>query len=264
MDPSVSPRSFKGTIFHVWKFNHPCRIYLTDRQVYFIRRAANASGGGTLVRDDDPTPPDQLVSKHADNVALALSDIVDPRIEPEGKHMSFGKNAGRWHFTRRGEAKETVVLFESPADARHAVAALHSAFGNLLRDGSGILRTVQTSDHDLETELPLPPEQAEIFKAIQGVTRLLGERIPADWQKVRCEVRAAASDFSPNPLDIIISDGDQSGERRLDADPAIDQAALHLARTLSPSLKRFPGLVLTMTRLEDGRWHNNMKLIDKR
>jgi len=262
MDPSVRQQSFKGTIFHVWKFNHPCRIYLTDRRVYFIRRAANAGAGGDLARDGDPAALDQLVTKHADNVALALSDIVDPRIEPEGKHMSFGKNAGRWHFTRRGEAKETVVLFESPAEARHAVTLLHGAFGDRLRDGSGILRTRQTSDHDLVTELPLPPEQAEIFRAIQGVTRLLGERIPPEWQKVRCEVVRAASDFSPKPLEIVISNGDRPDER-IAVDPPIDDAAMQIVRKVSASLSTFPGLVLVMTRLEDGRWHNNMKLMGR-
>src|SRR5262249_24508075 len=146
MDAS-SPHSFKGTIFHVWKGNHACRIYVTDGQVYFIRRAAGFNPGAAavfgskfgllgglavglagaasarrsdLVRDDDPTHPDQLLSKHADNYAIPVSDIVDPKIEPEGKYMSYGKNAGRWYFTRRGETKETVVLLDSPADVSRA------------------------------------------------------------------------------------------------------------------------------------------------
>src|SRR5262245_50738481 len=123
MYPTSAPQSFKGTIFHTWKGNHPCRIYATDGQVYFIRRVAGINAGAAavvgsqfgllgglavglagaakakrsdLVRDDDPTPPDQLVSKHGDNYAIPVSGIVDPRIEPQGKYMSYGANAGRW------------------------------------------------------------------------------------------------------------------------------------------------------------------------
>ena len=77
--------SFNGTVFHVWKANQPCRIYVTDRHVYFIRRfvgiapgaaavvgsqfgllgglavglagAAKARTSADLVHDDDPTAP---------------------------------------------------------------------------------------------------------------------------------------------------------------------------------------------------------------
>jgi hypothetical protein len=48
-------------------------------------------------------------------------------------------NAGRWHFTRRGEAKETVVLLESPADASRAVSLLGGVLGNRLRNEAGIV-----------------------------------------------------------------------------------------------------------------------------
>ena len=249
-------QSFNGTIFHVWKGNHPCRIYVTDRQVYFIRRAA--------VHDGDPTPPDQLLSKHASNYALALPDIVDPRIEPEGKFMSFGKNNGRWHFTRRGDSKETVVLFESPAGASHAISVLGGVLGNRLRGQTGSApRTVQVSDTELVTDLPLPPEQAELMTAMHGLTRLLSERAPAEWQKLHCEVRGAASDFNPKPLDITIADADRP-DQRIEADPAIDEAAMRLARKFSPSVKTFPGLVIEMARLDQGRWHTNVKLMGKR
>src|SRR5262245_49717372 len=111
MGTTAGAHSFRGTIFHVWKGNHACRIYVTDAQVYFIRRVAGSDAGA------EATPPDQLLSTHADNYAIPVSDITAARIEPEGKYMSFGKNTGRWHFTRRGHTKETVVLFESPSDA---------------------------------------------------------------------------------------------------------------------------------------------------
>src|SRR5262245_6167670 len=126
MDSASPGRSFNGTIFHTWKGNHACRIYVTDARIFFIRRVPGGIPAGTaaamagqfgmlgglavglagvakgkaspdLVRDDDPTPPDQLLSKHADNHAIPVADFVDPRIEAKGKHVSYGPNAGRWH-----------------------------------------------------------------------------------------------------------------------------------------------------------------------
>jgi hypothetical protein len=109
--------------------------------------------------------------------------------------------------------------------------------------------------------LPLPPEQAEVFKAMQSLTQLLGERVPAAWQKVRCEVRAASRDTS-RALEIVISDGDRPGERRSEMDPAIYHAAMRLARKLSTSVSTFPGVLIEMTRIDQGQWHNNVKLMD--
>lgn len=230
------------------------------------------------MRDDDPTHPDQLLSKHADNYAIPVSDIVDPKIEPEGKYMSYGKNAGRWYFTRRGETKETVVLLDSPADVSRAVFLLGSLFGSRLRNEAGIVGTpapnARSPSHaarptdrgagpDLVTDLPLPPEHADVVNAMQSLTHLLGQRAPAAWQKVRCEVRTASRDNS-RPLEIVIGDGDRPDELRPDVDPAIYEAAMRLARTLSTSVRTFPGLAIDMTRLDQGRWRNNVKLMDKR
>jgi hypothetical protein len=282
--------SFKGTIFHVWKGNQPCRIHVEDGRVYFIRRkvgginpgtaaalggqfgmigglaagiagAAKAKTSPDLVDDNDPTPPDQLLAKHAGNYAIAASDIVDPRIEPKGKAISFGPNAGRWHFTRRGDDKETVVLLESPRDASHAVFLLGRLLGSRLRNNSDIAG--RDAETDLVTNIPLPPDQAEIVRAMNALTQLLGDRAPAASQKVRCEVRAALRE-SPKPLEILIGDGDRPDELRRDSDPAVYDAALRLARKLSSSVRTFPGVAIVMDRLEEGRWHINMKLMDKR
>src|SRR5262245_22276503 len=184
MKPTSGTQSFNGTVFEVCKTNRPCRTYVTDGQIYFIRRyvaidpstgagiasqfgllgglavgiagAAKAKTSADFVRDDDPTPPDQLLSKHADNCAIPVSDIIGPRIEPGGKYVSYGKNAARWHFTRRGEAKETVVLLETPADASQAASVLN-----------GVLGTDGGRAPDLATELPLPSEQTDVVNAIQ-------------------------------------------------------------------------------------------------
>src|SRR5262249_10880505 len=145
----------------------------------------------------DSTHPDQLLAKHADNFAILISDILDPKIEPEGKYMSYGRNSGRWRFTRRGGSEETVVLLDSPADASRAVFLLGGLFGSRLRNESGIvgapppdaIRRTEVSGADIVTNLPLPPEQAEIVSAMQRLTHLLAQRAPADWRKVRCEVR---------------------------------------------------------------------------
>jgi hypothetical protein len=255
MDESSGPDSFNGTIFRVWKGNQPCRIYVTDRQVYFIRRTGRIPAG-------TPAPPDQLLSTHTDNYAIPVSDFIDPRIEPAGKYMSYGKNDGRWHFTRRGDAKETVVLFESAADMKHAASVLAGVLGTRARsDGDG--RTASASTSELVTGVPLPPEQAEVVAAIQNLTQRLANHASAGWQKVHCEVRAASA-FSPRPLEIVVADGDPPGECRPTDNPAIYQAAMALAQKLSSSLTTFPGLVIEMTRLEQGGWHNRVKLMDKR
>src|SRR5262249_41154592 len=95
-----------------------------------------------LVRDDDFTHPDQLLTKHADNFAIPVSDILDPKIEPEGKYMSYGKNSGRWRFTRRGASEETVVLFDSSADAgrRASCWAVRSGAACVMKRVSWALR----------------------------------------------------------------------------------------------------------------------------
>jgi len=279
-------QSFKGTIFHVWKANQPCRVYVSDGQVYFIRRAAGVAPGSAavigsqfglvgglavglaaararrpeFVRDDDPTPPDQLVSKHAENFAIPVSEIMDSRFEPAGKYFSYGKNSGHWHFTRRGDAKETVVLMESPADASQAASLLGGVLGGG-RSRTEPRGTDLVSESDLVTDVPLPPEQASVVNAIQGLTQLVGERAPSEWQKVCCEVRLV----SPNnarPLEILI--GDRPDALRPDMHPTTYQAAMNLARTLSPSMSTFPGLVIQMTRLDQEKWHINAKLMTKR
>jgi hypothetical protein len=38
---------------------------------------------GGFSRDDDHSPPDQLVSKHAEDYAIPVAEIIDPRIEPK-------------------------------------------------------------------------------------------------------------------------------------------------------------------------------------
>lgn len=304
MNSTSGSQSFKGTIFLVWKGNRPCRIYVSDGRVYFIRRvvgidagaaavlgsqfgllgglaaglagAAKAKTSPDFVRDDDPTPPDRLLSKHADNFAIPVSDIIDPKIEPPGKYTSYGKNAGRWHFTRRGDAKETVVLFESPDDARQAVLLLGGVFGSRLRNEAGIVAAeapdaaftwpaARTTDHgsDLVTDLPVPLEQAAVVDAMKSLTQLLSERAPAGWQKIRCEVRPAPPGRA-RALEIITAYSDRPDERRSVEDPEVYLAAMRLARTLSASVSTFPGVVIEMTRLDQGGWHNHVRLMNTR
>jgi len=300
--------SFNGTIFHVWKGNHPCRIYAADGKVYFIRRivgpgiapgtaavmgaqfgligglaagiagAAKAKTSADFVRDDDHTPPAQLVSKHTDNHAIPVADIIDPRIEAQGKFMSYGRHFGRWHFTRRGEDKETVVLFDSPDDVQYAVFLLGAAFGSRLKNESGVAGAqppdVEFPSHftreaepgsgtDLITNMPLPADQADVVAAMQNLTKLLGERTAAGWKTIRCEVRAAPRGAG-RALEIVIADGDNPDDRLADVDADIYTAAMRLARKMSTSISTFPGLVVAMKYLGDGRWHINTQVMEKR
>jgi hypothetical protein len=301
MEPGSGPLSFKGTLFYVWKGNRPVRIYVADGRVYFIGRKVGGINPGTaaalggqfgligglaaglagaakmksspdLVDDDDPAPPAQLLAKHADNYALAAPDIVDPRIEAKGKVISFGPNAGRWHFTRKGDEKETVVLFETPDDASNAVYVLAGLLGSRLRNETDIVGRAPApprptarmappgSGTDIITNIPIPKEQLDIVNATQSLTALLAARGPAGWQKIRCEVRPAGPG-SPKPLEIVVGEGDAL---RPDSDPAVYDAAIRLARKLSTSIKTFPGVAIEMTRIDQDRWQNNMRLMDRR
>src|SRR5262249_38070452 len=118
------------------------------------------------------------------------------------------------------------------------------------------------SASEIVTDLPLPPEQAAIVTAMQSLTQLLNEQAPADWQTIRCDVRAAPQG-SPRPLEIAIDNGNGAAEQRSAADPALDLAAMRLARTLTTSMSTFPGVAIEMTRLDQGRWRNHMKLMDR-
>src|SRR5262249_27449109 len=188
-----------------------------------------------------------------------VGDICASRIEPQGKYMSFGPNSGRWYFTRRGAAKETVVLLESPADARQAAFLL----GGRAAAESSAGSSDDESGSDLVTGVPLPPEHAEVVDAMQRLTHILGQRVPPAWQTVRCEVRAASPD-NPGPLEVVVGNIDRLDDFPPDTDPATCEAAMRLAQKLSASVKTFPGLVIEMTRLEDGGWRNNVRLNDQR
>jgi hypothetical protein len=100
---------------------------------------------------------------------------------------------------------------------------------------------------------------------MQGLTQILGERAPTACQKVRCRVRAASRN-SPRALEIVIGNDDQLDldEQHPTEDLTIYWAAMRLAQKLSPSVRTFPGLVIEMTRVEQGKWRNNVKLMDER
>jgi hypothetical protein len=98
---------------------------------------------------------------------------------------------------------------------------------------------------------------------MQRLTRHLAERAPTEWLKVRCEVRVA-SPYTPTPLEIVIGDGDRPDERRTSMDPAIHESAMGLVRKLTSSVSTFPGIVIQMTRLDEGRWHINATLMNGR
>jgi hypothetical protein len=169
-----------------------------------------------------------------------------------------------------------VVLFESPADAGLAVFALGGVLGSRLRNESGIVGVpppevaafsapdrwnVRERDGELVTDHPPPPEQAAVVNAIQDLTRILAGQASGNWQQIRCEVRVARPD-NPRPLEILLGQGERPDLRPV-MDSAIDQAAMQLARTLSSSVSSFPGVIIEMTRIDQARWRNHVKLMDK-
>jgi len=54
------------------------------------------------------------------------------------------------------------------------------------------------------------------------------------------------------------------GEATTKPSARVDEAATQLLLAMNPSGGTCPGLAVTMERMEDGRWRNNVKLIDNR
>jgi len=293
--------SFKATAFYVWKPNRPYRVYVRGDRIYFIRRVPSppnakvataiaaqfglvgglamaaagglrAEKGGNLVADDDPQPAESLLSQHQDNFVLSPSEVRQARIEARGKLMSYGPHAGRWHFTGKDQ-DEMVLLFEEPTEMAAAVAALTPVLGSALQvlappesmigkppRGETKGSAYTAAPDELVIHGALPAEQAELVGLMKELTALLADLVPAHWQSLRCEIRGAAPG-QDRTLVYRIADAVRPAEAITEPGNQIHLAASRLVRKLSPSLRSFPGLDITMTRQEDGTWYNNVRLV---
>ena len=106
---------------------------------------------------------------------------------------------------------------------------------------------------------PMPDDPAAVAARMQELTAALIESVPPGCKRVRCEIRM--SDSGNGRLAYVISDPDDRGETTTKPNARVDEAATRLVRAMNPSGGNFPVLAVTMERMDDGRWHNNIKLI---
>jgi hypothetical protein len=112
---------------------------------------------------------------------------------------------------------------------------------------------------DLVSKVPLPEDQAEVVASMQELTKALMESVPAHFKRIQCRIRAAAAGDTRPPA-CRISNPDNPRETT-EPNARVNQAASQLVRTMNPTGGAFPGLTVTMERMNDGRWHNSIKLM---
>jgi hypothetical protein len=113
---------------------------------------------------------------------------------------------------------------------------------------------------DIVAKGPMPDDQAEVFGQMQKLTAALMESVPTDSRRFRCEIRIAND--GDGRLAYLISDPDNPGEATTRPSALVDEAARRLVQVMNPSDGAFPGLAVSMERMDDGRWRNNVKLIE--
>ena len=98
------------------------------------------------------------------------------------------------------------------------------------------------------------------MRHMQVFTAALISSVPSDCQRVRCEVQM--SERGDGRLACLISNPDNLGEATTKPSARVEEAATRLVQVMNPSGGAFPGLAVTMERMDDGTWRNNLKLIE--
>jgi hypothetical protein len=117
-----------------------------------------------------------------------------------------------------------------------------------------------TADADIVVKGPMPDDQAEVMRHMQVLTAALISSVPSDCQRVRCEVQM--SQRGDGRLACLISHPDNLGEATTKPSARVEEAATRLVQVMNPSGGAFPGLAVTMERMNDGSWRNNVKLME--
>jgi hypothetical protein len=104
---------------------------------------------------------------------------------------------------------------------------------------------------------PVPADQAEAVAAMKELGDALIGLAPADTKQIRCEITRAPAGAGRALQFAITCDANV-----VPANHQVDLAGSRVVRKLSSSLKAFPGLTMSMERLENGQWRNNVKLAD--
>ena len=116
-----------------------------------------------------------------------------------------------------------------------------------------------TMDSDIVVKGPMPDDQAEVVGRMQELIAALIQSVPPGCKQVRCEIRMV--DSGDGRLAYIISNPDNRGEATTKPGARVNEAATLLVRVMNPSGGTFQGLAVTMERMNDGRWRNNIKLL---
>jgi hypothetical protein len=93
---------------------------------------------------------------------------------------------------------------------------------------------------------PMPEDQADVARLIQGLTAALIEFAPPDWNRLQCEIRMAGN--GNGQLTYGISNPDQPGKETTAPGETVNEAATRLVRGMNPSGGPFPGLAVKMER----------------
>jgi hypothetical protein len=133
------------------------------------------------------------------------------------------------------------------------LTALANAYEGALR----LNLDAQGNPKSIVSAAPVPADQAEVVALMKELGDALIELAPKSANHIRCEITRAPAGAG-RPLQFTIT----SDANPIQLNHRVDLAGSRVVRKLSPSLKAFPGLTMSMERLEDGRWHNNAKLAD--
>ncbi len=114
---------------------------------------------------------------------------------------------------------------------------------------------------ELVSKSPLPEDQAAVVASMQELTGALIEVVPSHFKRIRCEIQVAPIG-DRRSLAYTISNPDHPADETTEPNDRVNQAASRLVRMMNPSGGPFPGLTVTMERMNDSRWRNSVKLME--
>ena len=158
MSIEVSSHSeFNACATFFWRTNRVYRVYVTDRELFFIRiggqdvdwatalnslgfpgvwlgRKLNARRTASLERrseEADRLSPQVLVHQHPHSFRASISDIRSASFEPGAQLWIYGPHAAVWRLTLE-EGRSLRFQFEDRSEAATALLVLRRALGTAL------------------------------------------------------------------------------------------------------------------------------------
>jgi hypothetical protein len=133
------------------------------------------------------------------------------------------------------------------------LAALANAYEGALR----LNLDAQGNPKGIVSTAPAPADHVEVVGLMKELGDALTDLVPTDTKQIHCEIARAPAGAGRALQFSIFGDGNPVASNN-----RVDLAGSRVVRKLSPSLKAFPGLTMLMERLDDGRWHSNVKLAE--